>query len=30
MKQPRGGDTSYGFVFGLYPTVRPVLEGDDA
>ncbi len=29
MKQPRGGDTSYGFVFGLYPTVRPVIGGDD-
>ena len=28
MKQPRGGDTSYGFVFGLYPTVRPVIKGD--
>lgn len=25
--QPRGGDTSYGFVFGLYPTVRPVIAG---
>ena len=29
MTQPRGGDTSYGFVFGLYPTARPVIEGDD-
>lgn len=29
MKQPRGGDTSYGFVFGLYPTARPVIKGDD-
>lgn len=29
MTQPRGGDTSYGFVFGLYPTVRPVIEGED-
>jgi DNA-binding transcriptional ArsR family regulator len=29
IKQPRGGDTSYGFVLGLYPTVRPVIEGDD-
>lgn len=28
IKQPRGGDTSYGFVLGLYPTVRPVIEGD--
>lgn len=29
IKQPRGGDTSYGFVLGLYPTVRPVIEGED-
>lgn len=28
IRQPRGGDTSYGFVLGLYPTVRPVIEGD--
>lgn len=29
IKQPRGGDTSYGFVVGLYPTVRPIIEGDE-
>ena len=28
MTQPRGGDTSYGFVLGLYPTVRPVIRED--
>lgn len=30
ISQPRGGDTSYGFVLGLYPTVRPVIRGDEA
>ena len=29
MTQPRGGDTSYGFVLGLYPTVRPVIAEED-
>lgn len=28
MMQSRGGDTSYGFVMALYPTVRPVITGD--
>jgi DNA-binding transcriptional ArsR family regulator len=29
IQQPRGGDTSYGFVMSLYPTMRPVINGDD-